>query len=168
MARRVRRILSATDYEKLSTRERDAYLRARQARQIMRRGGPKMSKTRAAHEAGTSLRNLDRYFPDGFEKQGGRWRVNEGAVEWAEFTLPTEAGIRSFVLTGDDLELARRYRDAFAAWYLSNGQSTRQLYDLEGVSVQGYTLESDPARLAEMLDRDELDPRTIGSGTGRR
>ena len=61
---------------------------------------------------------------------------------------------------------ARTYRDALWRWLRSEDDSA--LAALEGRSIQGFTLETDPAILGEMIDRGELDPREVGSGeTGR-
>jgi hypothetical protein len=71
-------------------------------------------------------------------------------------------GPRSFVVGDRDARVARAYRDAL--WRYVNLDDESGLADLEGRSIQGYRLETDPGELDVMIGSGELDVADIGSG----
>jgi hypothetical protein len=164
MARRVLAITSVKRLESLSARQRETYTRARQARQLMLRAG--MSRGRAAREAGTTPRTMERYLGPTVEKQGRRWRAKPGGRLYSYVWVPTSSGMRRLVATEREANLARAYKDALWRYVTQNDDA--ELSKFEGASIAGYTLETDPALIEEMIDRGELDPYEVGSGeTGR-
>jgi hypothetical protein len=146
----------------LSVRQRETYTRTRQAHRLMRNAG--MSKSRAAREAGTTTRSMDRYLGSaGLEKSGSRWIAKPGgrlrSYEW----VPTTSGMQRIPVTGRGSDQVRAFKDAL--WRGNTGDESA-LVRFEGVEIgsSGYVFEADPANLSEMIDRNELDPREVGSG----
>jgi hypothetical protein len=159
MARRVLPITSVARLEALTPKQRQTYgERVRFAGRLFE-GGRKPA--RAAREAGTTLRTMERYGV--VRRRGGRWRSTLGRTVYDSW-LPTTSGPRRLTIaTAAERRLDREYRDAFRRWVRSHGQDDSALAK-QGRSIGGFTLETDPAVLGEMLDRGELDPREVGSG----
>jgi hypothetical protein len=162
MARPILPVTSVKRLGSLSFRQRETYTRTRQAHRLMRNAG--MSKSRAAGEAGTTARSMDRYLGRaGLERRGTRWQAKRGGRLYSYEWVPTTSGMQRIPLTGRGSDQVRAFKDAL--WHLATGDES-QLVRFEGVEIgrSGYVFEADPAILGEMVDRGELDPREVGSG----
>ena len=160
MAKRRRPINSLARLESLSGRQQQAYGRTLHAQRLMQNAG--MSRREAAREAGTTPGTMDRYLGAALRKRGGRWLANASDGLYVTVLVPTTSGMRALPASPLERELTRRYRDAL--WRYDHFVDDSELLDLEGESISGYTLETDIARINEMIDRGELDPSEVGSG----
>jgi len=154
-------------YEALTNRQRQVYARTRHALKLTQEGG--LTASEAAGEAGTTVGSMQRYLGDAIEKLEGVWQAKPTKDRlWFEAEVWTESGPRSFLVRNGSREaiLAHKYRDA--AWRYVKWDDDRGLADLESNSIDGYTLETDPARIGEAIATGKLDPGKLGSGkTGR-
>ncbi len=164
MARRVKPITTLGRLRALTPKQRKTYARTLHARRLMQNAG--LSRERAAREAGTTPEAMGRYLGGAIKRRGGRWKVRPGARLFSYVWVPTTSGMQRLEASSREADLARRYHDAL--WRYLNLGDDADLTKLEGSSIAGYTLETDPALLEEMIEGGELDLYEIGSGeTGR-
>jgi hypothetical protein len=148
----------------LTASQERVYGRALHALRLSQNAG--MSVGQAAREAGTTVASMRRYLGDAIEKRDRRWHAKARNRLWRYVRVPTESGMQRLAVSGRDADLARSYRDAL--WRYVHFDDDTGLAGLDGRSIGGCTLETDPARISELIDRGELDPSEIGSGeTGR-
>jgi hypothetical protein len=156
----VRPITTSARLRRLTRRQRRTFTKTLQAERLNRELG--WSLERSAREAGTTPETVRAYQGDVWDKHDGRWVRRPGGRLKRSVRVVTTSGPRSFVVGEQDARIARAYRDAL--WRYINFDDDRGLADLEGRSIQGYRLETDPGELDVMIGSGELDIAEIGSG----
>jgi hypothetical protein len=156
----VRPITTSARLRRLTGRQRRTFTKTLKAERLSRELG--WSLERSAREAGTTPGTVRAYQGEVWAKQDGRWVRRPGGRLKRSVRVVTTSGPRSFVVGDRDARVARAYRDAL--WRYVNLDDESGLADLEGRSIQGYRLETDPGELDVMIGSGELDVADIGSG----
>lgn len=169
MAAQIRPITTRARLDALNPAQRVTYRRTLHGLRLMQ--NRRLSLAAAAREAGTTPETMRRYLGDAISRRGsergrrgGRYRVTPDRHQRLalRYTLPTTSGVRNLTITNArEYELAREYRFALRTYI--NQRDASLLARFEGVSIDGYVLETEPIEIDVMVGTGELDMEDIGS-----
>ena len=148
-------------WARLNDRQKDVYDRVLEALSIQRRD--KVSMTKAAHEAETSVRTIRKYAPSAVSRSAsGRYRATRAdRLVRPMRVVSTEGTIEAIVRGSAVASLNARHANA-VKHYLNTGDAS-VLVPFEGKKVAGHVLETDPDKLDELGRRGFLDWLSIYS-----
>lgn len=136
--------------------QQEARIRAAHAVSLQR-ANPSWSLTRAASEAHTTVATVRRHMPTAVTKDTrGRWRAKRGDRERFTMRLVTaDRGVIAAMVGGSDKRaLVGAHHAAIRRWLLYGDDTA--LAALEGKTVAGHVLQTDPAVIKELYRQGEL------------